>query len=167
VSTFSSIRPAGESGQPRRSIRPFSERRHRVGALVARHRGQRPGLHDHQRHVVADCVVQLARDPQPLLVGRRLGRQLAFARRRFPPQPLKARPGDHARAQHDHRRRRDRVRGPQRLHEDDRHRGAHREAQVGAEEPQRDQREQQDGRERDARRDKHGEQDEGVAAADI
>ena len=58
------------------------ERGDRVRALVAGDRGERLGLHDHQRDVVADRVVQLARDPQPLLGRGVLGQQLALARRR-------------------------------------------------------------------------------------
>ena len=62
--------------RPRPAIRPSPRR------PASPRRAERLRLHDDQRHVVADRVVQLAGDAQPLLGGGALGELLALALRR-------------------------------------------------------------------------------------
>ena len=49
-----------------------------------------PRLHDHQRHAVGDDVVQLARDPRPLLARGGAGALVALALERLAAQPPRA-----------------------------------------------------------------------------
>ena len=76
-------RPARSSRAPRASL----------GWSAVEHVAPRPGLDDHHADVVGDDVVQLARDPRPLLGHRLLRAQLAArarAARRAPPASRRA-----------------------------------------------------------------------------